>query len=85
MGRKKINPVSQSVDRGHGTIPLHKLSARAVIFKLDHFVCIFLFLQVVMWYIKEVVAAVSRYNVHKLLINFMAPFTNADTWSDEQR
>jgi len=38
-----------------------------------------------MWYIKEVVAAVSRYNVHKLLINFMAPFTNADTWSDEQR
>jgi len=35
--------------------------------------------------INRVVATVSRYNVHKLLINFMAPFTNADTWSDEQR
>lgn len=27
----------------------------------------------------------TRYNVHKPLINFMAPFTNADSWSDEQR
>jgi len=32
-----------------------------------------------------IVAALCRYNVHKPLINFMAPFTSADVWSDEQR
>ena len=41
------------------------------------------FVQVMIYY--KIFASFCRYNVHKPLINFMAPQTSADVWSDEQR